>query len=58
MVSKINSALVGFVKSEEGASAVEYGLLASLIAAVIIGVLTAMGGKLTNTFTLVSNALK
>ena len=58
MVTKINSALVGFVKSEEGASAVEYGLLASLIAAVIIGVLTAMGGKLNDTFTLVSNALK
>ena len=57
-MTQINSALVGFVKSEEGASAVEYGLLASLIAAVIIGVLTAMGGKLNDTFTLVSNALK
>lgn len=58
MVSKFNSALIGFVKSEEGASAVEYGLLASLIAAVIIGVLTQMGDKLTSTFTTVSNALK
>ena len=57
-MNSFNSKLVQFVSDEEGASAVEYGLLASLIAAVIIGVLTAMGGKLTNTFTLVSNALK
>ena len=44
-------AITKFVRDEEGASAVEYGLLAALIAAVIIGAVTALGNTISNTFT-------
>jgi pilus assembly protein Flp/PilA len=35
-----------FLKDESGATAIEYGLIAALIAVVIIGVLTTIGGNL------------
>ena len=44
-------------KDEEGATAIEYGLLAALISVVIIGAATAVGGGLDATFTAVSTAL-
>ncbi|GEO97733.1 Flp family type IVb pilin [Methylobacterium haplocladii] len=46
-----------FAADESGATAIEYGLIASLIAVAIITALTTMGGKLSNTFTFVSNKL-
>lgn len=42
---------------ERGATAVEYGLLVALIAAVIIGAVVILGGKLNNAFTGVNNSL-
>ena len=39
-----------FLKDECGASAVEYGLLVALIAAVIVGAVTLLGGNLKATF--------
>ncbi len=39
-----------FVNDEEGATAIEYGLMAALIAAVIIGVVTALGTKVNQAF--------
>jgi pilus assembly protein Flp/PilA len=39
-----------FFKDETGASAVEYGLLVALIAAVIVGAVTLLGGNLKATF--------
>lgn len=39
-----------FVKDESGATAIEYGLIAALIAVVIIGALTTVGTSLTGTF--------
>jgi pilus assembly protein Flp/PilA len=44
-------------RDERGATAVEYGLMVALIAAVIVGVVTTLGGKLSTLFTTVSNAL-
>ncbi len=44
-------------REEKGAAAVEYGLLVALIAAVIIGIVTTLGGQLTTAFTTVSTAL-
>ncbi len=38
------------LKNETGASAVEYGLLVALIAAVIVGAVTLLGGNLQATF--------
>ncbi len=49
--------IMNFVRDEEGASAVEYGLLAALIAAVIVGIVTTLGNQLNTAFTTVSNAL-
>jgi pilus assembly protein Flp/PilA len=40
-----------FLKDEEGASAVEYGLIVGLIAVAIIAVLLLMGEGLTSLFT-------
>ncbi|MEJ2379179.1 MAG: Flp family type IVb pilin [Gammaproteobacteria bacterium] len=46
-----------FVQDESGVTAIEYGLIAALVAVVIIAALTALGGSLTNIFTTVSNTL-
>jgi pilus assembly protein Flp/PilA len=46
-----------FVKEEDGATAVEYGLMVSLIAVVIIVAVTAIGNNLNTTFTNVGAAL-
>lgn len=46
-----------FVTDESGVTAIEYGLIAALIAVVIIGAVTAVGTKLSSTFTTVSSSL-
>jgi pilus assembly protein Flp/PilA len=40
-----------------GVTALEYGLIAGLIAVVIVGAVTTVGTKLTAQFTAISNAL-
>jgi len=40
---------------KRGATAIEYGLIAALIAVAAIGAMSALGGKLSNTFSNVSN---
>ena len=42
--------LINFFKDEEGATAVEYGIMVALIAAVIILVVLAVGGKVSSAF--------
>ncbi|ASD26734.1 MULTISPECIES: Flp family type IVb pilin [Brevundimonas] len=39
-----------FAKDESGATAIEYGLIAALIAVVIIGAVAALGTQLKTTF--------
>lgn len=46
-----------FVKDEAGVTAIEYGLIAALVAVVIIGAVTAVGTKLTTTFNTVAGSL-
>ncbi|MFN7128058.1 MAG: Flp family type IVb pilin [Brevundimonas sp.] len=46
-----------FAKDESGATAIEYGLIAALIAVVIITALTTLGGNLDATFNKVSGKL-
>ena len=53
----MSAAFHRFVKCESGATAIEYGLIASLIAVAIIGALSATGGNLGNTFNKVKNNL-
>ena len=44
-----------FFKEEDGVTAIEYGLIAALIAVAIIVAVTAVGTGLNNTFTTVSS---
>jgi pilus assembly protein Flp/PilA len=46
-----------FAADESGATAIEYGLIAALIAVVIIGAITVVGTNLSTTFTKVSGKL-
>jgi pilus assembly protein Flp/PilA len=47
-----------FRKNEDGATAIEYGLIAALISVIIIAVMGTFDGGLRNAFTTISNALK
>ncbi|MEQ1564970.1 MAG: Flp family type IVb pilin [Myxococcota bacterium] len=46
-----------FFRDEQGATAIEYGLIAALIAVVIIGVLGTIGANLTTLFQSVATHL-
>ena len=46
-----------FLRQEQGATAIEYGLILGLIAAVLIAVLTSTGTSLNTLFSTVSGAL-
>ncbi len=46
-----------FIKDESGATAIEYGLIAALIAVVLITVLTTLGGNLKARFSDVATAV-
>ena len=46
-----------FIKDESGATAIEYGLIAALIAVVIVGAVTTIGTKLNTSFGNVGNAI-
>jgi len=46
-----------FVKDESGATAIEYGLIAALIAVAIIGAATQLGTDISATFEKVSGEL-
>ena len=43
------------VRNEKGATAIEYGLIAALIAVAAITAMQSLGNNLSNTFTKVSN---
>jgi pilus assembly protein Flp/PilA len=47
-----------FCKDESGATAIEYGLIAALIAVVIIGGVAAVGTNLSTTFGTINTNLK
>jgi pilus assembly protein Flp/PilA len=46
-----------FIRDDEGATAIEYGLIAALVSVAIIGILGTLGDNLVNTFTTVSDSL-
>ena len=46
-----------FLKDESGATAIEYGLIAALIAVVLVGALTAVGTSLDGAFQKISDAV-
>ena len=54
MLNKINQ----FFKNEDGATAIEYGLIAALISVGIYAGVKALGGQLSTTFGSVTTNLK
>jgi pilus assembly protein Flp/PilA len=54
----MNTLISRFATDDSGATAIEYGLIASLVAVVIITAVTLVGTNLNNTFNAVANGLK
>ncbi|MFW0777010.1 MAG: Flp family type IVb pilin [Rickettsiales bacterium] len=50
--------MIRLFKEEEGATAIEYGLIAALISVAAIGTMTALGGNLSAMFGTVSTSLR
>jgi pilus assembly protein Flp/PilA len=46
-----------FLSDESGATAIEYGLIAALIAVVLVGTLRTVGADIKNTFNTVATSL-
>jgi pilus assembly protein Flp/PilA len=57
MMSKFVSAVKTFVADENGVTALEYGMIAALIGAVIVGTVQALGVKINDAFTTIKTAL-
>ncbi|RMH36994.1 MAG: Flp family type IVb pilin [Nitrospirae bacterium] len=53
----MTTAFYRFIREEEGATALEYGLLAALIAGVIIAAVTSLGQVVSNTFNTIANSM-
>ena len=51
------NSVMRFVREEEGATALEYGLLAALIAAAIVTAVTSLGDSVNSTFNLISGKM-
>jgi pilus assembly protein Flp/PilA len=54
----MKSSLKAFVANDSGATAIEYALIASLIAVFLIAALQNLGTKVSTVFSEVGNALK
>ena len=50
--------LLKFLRDEEGATAIEYGLIAAGISLAIISIVNGMGAKLNTKFTSMNSSLK
>lgn len=50
--------LIHFLKDEEGVTAIEYGLIAALVAVALIAGATLLGGNLNDEFTDIGGRLK
>jgi pilus assembly protein Flp/PilA len=57
-MARLYARLYGFIHDEKGATAIEYGLIATLVSVVIIAGLTALGGDLNTAFNNIANAIK
>lgn len=56
-MNKLYRGVVGFFKDEEGVTAIEYGLIAALIAVAIIAGTALLGGNLNTLFSNIANCL-
>ena len=56
-MKKFTAIVKGFLQEEDGVTAIEYGLIAALIAVVIIGGVTLVGTSLDDKFTTISTTV-
>jgi pilus assembly protein Flp/PilA len=56
-MARLISQLYTLRHDDKGATAIEYGLIATLVSVIIIGALQAVGGSLGDSFQAVSDAL-
>ena len=57
MLTRLYVQLSALRREERGATAVEYGMLVALIAAVIVAVVVILGGQINTAFTKIRDAL-
>lgn len=50
--------LMNLIRDEEGATAIEYGLIAALIAAVIVGATTSLGTQVKGAFEYIATQME
>lgn len=55
--SRIQARINSLRTEEEGATAVEYGLIVALIAAIIVGIVATLGGQIADAFQTVVDEL-
>ena len=58
MEAKLKSVLLGFLRDESGATAIEYGLIAAGISLAIIAVVNGLGTTLNTQFSTINSSLK
>jgi pilus assembly protein Flp/PilA len=58
VMSKFNSAVQAFIADENGVTAIEYGLIASLIGVAMVTAAGALGTKLSLAFDFVTSKIK
>jgi len=57
LLSFVSTAADRVRSNDEGATAVEYGLMVALIAAIIVGIVGTLGGQVQNAFQTVSSQM-
>ena len=57
MLSRFHAVRAGFARNTEGVTAIEYGLIAGLIAVIIVGAITLVGTDVQGTFNSIAAAL-
>jgi pilus assembly protein Flp/PilA len=57
MIKGVNAMLRSFFAKEDGQGLVEYALILVLIAIVVIGILTLLGGKVSSVFSTINSGL-
>jgi len=53
----MKNAILKFIRDEQGATAVEYGMIAGLIAAAIVTIVSTLGTKLETVFSTICKAV-
>jgi pilus assembly protein Flp/PilA len=58
MITKLIAKVQGFIMSDEGATAIEYGLIAGGISLAIVAAVFAFGGDLRNVFNAIGTSMQ